>query len=49
MKARAFILLHEFAHSMEAPGFEHDADDRAAGNRNDRRVWENCNKTLRKF
>jgi len=48
-KARAFILLHEFAHSAEVSGFEHDSGDVAAGQRNDARVWANCEATLSRF
>jgi hypothetical protein len=47
--AQAFILLHELAHAVDADGFLPDRDDRHAGMSNDRKIEQNCDKTLRNF
>ena len=43
--AQAFILLHELGHSTNA--LEPDANDDAAGKRNDEAVDRNCKKTIK--
>jgi len=41
-----FILVHEFAHSLGAPGFREDNGNQQAINLNNDDVWTNCNKTI---
>jgi hypothetical protein len=46
VEAQVFIMLHEFDHSNTVPGFESDAGDLAAGQRNNNRVDSHCGQTL---
>ncbi len=48
-RAQAFILLHEFAHALDAKGFQADFNDRGAGNQNDALIHQDCSKTLGRF
>jgi len=48
-KAGAFILLHEFGHIMNAPGFESDNGKEEEGRKNNDIINNNCKDTLRKF
>jgi len=47
--AQAFILLHELAHGVGAPGVKPDYGNMEAGRRNDKLVLKHCNRTLEKF
>jgi hypothetical protein len=47
--ARIFILIHEFAHSMEVPGFVPDGSSQALVNQNDQLIQKNCSKTISEF
>ena len=49
LKAQVFILLHEFAHSNEVPGFRSDAGKPENGWLNNKDVESHCSKTLAKF
>src|SRR5215471_11997464 len=48
-RARVFILILELAHLTGAAGFENDAGNQPAGNRNNDRVCDNCSATLTRF
>jgi hypothetical protein len=41
-----FTLLHEFAHSLSAPGFRADRGNRNNGLLNNDDVWRNCSRTI---
>ncbi len=43
-----FVLLHEFAHSLNVPGFQSDYGNDFAGQKNNDAVWQHCSKTLGK-
>ncbi len=45
-EAGVFTLLHEFAHSLNVPGFMSDAGNDNAGHLNNDQVWQHCQKTL---
>ncbi|NWG14298.1 MAG: hypothetical protein HXY20_12260 [Acidobacteria bacterium] len=45
-QAQVFILLHEFAHLLEAPGFKPDFESKKAGSANDRLATKHCGKTV---
>lgn len=42
LRARAETLIHETAHIMNAPGFQHDFASSAAGLSNATIVYKNC-------
>lgn len=41
-----FTLLHEFAHSLNTPGFRSDRGSSANGRLNNDDVWRNCSQTI---
>lgn len=45
-RQQVFTLLHEFAHSLSAPGFRLDRGSAQNGRLNNDDVWRHCNKTL---
>ena len=48
-RARVFILLHEFGHLLEIPGFRSDRGNPVGGSANNRQVEQNCSRTLNRF
>jgi hypothetical protein len=46
-QAQVFILLHEFAHLLDAAGFQADFGSQGAVNSNDKLVQQNCAKTIK--
>jgi hypothetical protein len=45
-QAQVYVLLHELAHFLNAPGFLSDFGNPVAGATNDRTVNDNCGKTI---
>lgn len=45
-KAQAYILLHELAHFLGAEGFKSDFGNPQAQADNEKRVKQNCGKTI---